>query len=123
MFRDFVRLRGEIDLYGRERLAVNGTRIKAVNNANRNFTQAKLERELKSAAERLDTGATPASVRTAPPCQSPEAARTIPASTEITRSRPGAYGLNHFSTDNRSLHSFRTVWIDTTTSPRGGTGR
>ena len=74
LFRDFVRLRRELDLYGREHMAVDGTRIKAVNNANRNFTQAKLERELKSAEERLDTGATPSSVRTVPPCQSPEAA-------------------------------------------------
>ncbi len=31
-----------------------GTRIKAVNNVNRNFTRAKLERELKSAEERLE---------------------------------------------------------------------
>ena len=43
VFRDFVRLCRELDLYGRELLAVDGTRIKAVNN----FNRAKLERELK----------------------------------------------------------------------------
>ena len=54
VFREFVRLRRELDLYGRELLAVDGTRIKAVNNVNRSFTRAKLERELKSAEERLE---------------------------------------------------------------------
>lgn len=54
VFRDFVRLCRELDIYGRELLAVDGTRIKAVNNVNRNFTRAKLERELSSAEERLE---------------------------------------------------------------------
>ena len=54
VFREFVRLCRELDLYGRELLAVDGTRIKAVNNVNRNFTRAKLERELNSAEERLE---------------------------------------------------------------------
>ena len=54
VFREFVRLCRELDLYGRELLAVDGTRIKAVNNVNRNFTRAKLERELNRAEERLE---------------------------------------------------------------------
>ncbi len=54
VFRNFVRLCRDLDLYGRELLAVDGTRIKAVNNVNRNFTRAKLERELRSAEARLD---------------------------------------------------------------------
>lgn len=54
VFREFVRLCRELDLYGRELVAVDGTRIKAVNNVHRNFTRAKLERELKSAEERLE---------------------------------------------------------------------
>ena len=54
VFRDFVRICRELDLYGRELVAVDGTRIKAVNNPNRNFTRAKLERELERADERLD---------------------------------------------------------------------
>ena len=54
VFRDFVRLCRELDLYGRELVAVDGTRIKGVNNPGRNFTRAKLQRELKKADERLD---------------------------------------------------------------------
>ena len=46
VFRDFVRLCRELDLYGRELIAVDGTRIKAVNHADRNFTQSKLRRNL-----------------------------------------------------------------------------
>ena len=55
MFRDFVRLCRELDLYGCELVAVDGSRIKAVNNPNRNFTRVKLEKELDRAAERLDS--------------------------------------------------------------------
>ena len=44
VFRAFVRLCRELDLYGRELVAVDGTRIKAVNHRDRNFTQAKLKR-------------------------------------------------------------------------------
>ena len=54
VFRDFVRLCRELDLYGRELVAVDGTRIKGVNNPGRDFTRAKLERELKKADERPD---------------------------------------------------------------------
>lgn len=53
MFRDFVRYFRELDLYGRELLVGDGTRIKAVNNVNRNFTQAKLER-VEECEERLE---------------------------------------------------------------------
>ena len=38
----------------RELLAVDGTRIKAVNNRDRNFTAARLERELQASDERLE---------------------------------------------------------------------
>ena len=54
VFREFVRICRELDLYGRELVAVDGTRIKAVNNPNRNFTRAKLKKELEKADERLD---------------------------------------------------------------------
>ena len=54
VFREFVRICRELDLYGRELVAVDGTRIKAVNNPNRNFTRAKLKKELEKAGERLD---------------------------------------------------------------------
>ena len=54
VFRDFVRLCRELDLYGRELVSLNGTRIRAVNNANRNFTRAKLANEFKKVDERLE---------------------------------------------------------------------
>ena len=38
VFRDFVILCRRLDLFGRELLPVDGTRIKAVNNKDRNFT-------------------------------------------------------------------------------------
>lgn len=54
VFRQFVRLCRELDLYGCELLAVDGTRIKAVNNRDRNFTRAKLKTYLRRIDERLD---------------------------------------------------------------------
>ena len=53
VFRQFVHLCRQLDVYGRELLAVDGTRIKAVNSRERNFTAAKLERELRKSDERL----------------------------------------------------------------------
>ena len=40
VFREFVRLCRELELFGRELVAVDGTRIKAVNSRERNFTKA-----------------------------------------------------------------------------------
>ena len=54
VFREFVKLCRELDLYGRELVAVDGTRIKAVNNRDRNFTRAKLQRRLQRIDEQLD---------------------------------------------------------------------
>ena len=42
VFRQFVLLCKQLNLFGRELLAVDGTRIKAVNNKDRNFTRASL---------------------------------------------------------------------------------
>ena len=53
VFREFLALCRELDLFGRELLAVDGTRLKAVNNRERNFTEAKLKRELLASDERL----------------------------------------------------------------------
>ena len=53
VFREFVVLCRQLNLFGRELLAVDGTRLKAVNNKDRNFTQAKLKRELARSDERL----------------------------------------------------------------------
>jgi hypothetical protein len=54
VFRQFVLLCRRLDLYGRELLAVDGARIKAVNNKDRNFTRNSLEKFLRAADERLD---------------------------------------------------------------------
>src|SRR5271166_5135350 len=47
VFRQFVLLCRQLDLFGRELLAVDGTRIKAVNNKDRNFTRASLAEFIK----------------------------------------------------------------------------
>ncbi len=54
VFREFVLLCRRLDLFGRELLAVDGTRIKAVNNKDRNFTRNSLEKFIRAADERLD---------------------------------------------------------------------
>ena len=43
----------KLDLFGRELLAVDGTRLKAVNSRDRNFTKAKLDKALAKSDERL----------------------------------------------------------------------
>ena len=53
IFRQFVLLCRQLDLFGRELLAVDGTRIKAVNK-DRNFTRASLAQFLKLADAKLD---------------------------------------------------------------------
>src|SRR5829696_3928360 len=54
VFRQFVLLCKQLDLFGRELLAVDGTRIKAVNNKDRNFTRASLTKFIKLADAKLD---------------------------------------------------------------------
>ena len=54
IFRQFVLLCRRLDLFGRELLAVDGTRIKAVNNKDRNFTRNSLQNFIRAADERLD---------------------------------------------------------------------
>ena len=46
VFRQFVVLCHQPDLFGRELIAVDGTRLKAVNNKRRNFTRASLTKNL-----------------------------------------------------------------------------
>ena len=53
VFRQFVLLCRKRDLFGRELLAVDGTRLKAVNSTDRNFTREKLVKMIRSADERL----------------------------------------------------------------------
>jgi len=54
VFRQFVVLCRKLDLFGRELLGVDGTRIKAVNNKDRNYTKNSLEKFIKAVDERLD---------------------------------------------------------------------
>jgi len=54
IFRQFVLLCRQLDLFGRELLAVDGTRIKAVNNKDRNFTRASLTKFVELADAKLD---------------------------------------------------------------------
>ena len=52
-FRHFVVLCRQLDLFGRELLAIDGTRLKAVNSKERNFTREKLKTMLANADARL----------------------------------------------------------------------
>ena len=54
VFRQFVLLCRQLDLFGRELLAVDGTRIKAVNNKDRNFTRASLTEFIRLADAKRD---------------------------------------------------------------------
>lgn len=53
VFREFVVLCRDLELFGRELIAVDGTRIKAVNSRERNFTKVKLDKALAETDERL----------------------------------------------------------------------
>jgi transposase/IS5 family transposase len=54
VFRQFVLLCRQLDLFGKELIAVDGTRIKAVNNKDRNFTRASLTEFIRLADAKLD---------------------------------------------------------------------
>src|SRR6202047_3897470 len=54
VFREFVILCRRLDLFGRELLAVDGTRIKAVNNKDRNFTTGSLQKFIEAADKKLE---------------------------------------------------------------------
>jgi transposase len=54
VFREFVILCRNLDLFGRELLAVDGTRIKAVNNKDRNFTTGSLRKFIQAADDKLE---------------------------------------------------------------------
>ena len=54
VFRRFVLFCKQLDLFGRELFAVDGTRIKAVNNKDLNFTRASLTKFIELADAKLD---------------------------------------------------------------------
>jgi len=53
VFREFVVLCRDLDLFGRELIAVDGTRIKAVNSKDRNYTKTSLGKLIQQSDERL----------------------------------------------------------------------
>ena len=53
VFRQFVLLCRKLDLFGRALVAVDGSRLKAVDSTDRNFTREKLVTMIRSADERL----------------------------------------------------------------------
>src|SRR5271166_6024319 len=53
VFRQFVLLCRKLDLFGGELLAVDGTRLKAVKSTERNFTNAKLTKQIESIDQKL----------------------------------------------------------------------
>jgi len=53
VFREFVSVCRDLDLFGRALIAIDGTRIKAVNSRERNFTKAKLNKAMSESDERL----------------------------------------------------------------------
>jgi hypothetical protein len=53
VFRQFVLLCRKLELFGGELLAVDETRLKAVNSTARNFTHAKLTKQIDSIDEKL----------------------------------------------------------------------
>ena len=54
VFRHFVKLCVELDLYGKELIAIDGSKFKAVNSKDRNFTKGKLEDRLKKIDKKLE---------------------------------------------------------------------
>jgi hypothetical protein len=62
VFRQFTLCR-ELNLFGRELLAVDGTRIKAVNNKDRNFMKNSLEKFIKAVDKRVWTNICSGSTR------------------------------------------------------------
>ncbi len=55
LFRQFVLLCKELDLFGAELLVVDGSKFAAQNNKDKNFTRAKLERLLKAVDEKIES--------------------------------------------------------------------
>jgi transposase len=53
LFREFVLLCKQLDLFGAELLAIDGSKLKAVNSKHKNFTKAKLEKALKDIDEKV----------------------------------------------------------------------
>ena len=53
--REFIILYKKLDLFGREFIAIDGSKFKAVNSEARNFTEKKLQNLLKHINEKINT--------------------------------------------------------------------
>ena len=54
VFKAFCLLCRELELFGGELIAIDGSKFKAVNNSQRNFTKTKVQKYLKALEERID---------------------------------------------------------------------
>lgn len=54
VFRQFTLLCNVLDLFSGERVAIDGTKIKGVNNVSRNYTKSRLQEKLKEINQRID---------------------------------------------------------------------
>lgn len=53
VFRDFVKLCMELDLYGKELIAIDGSKLKAWNSRDRNFTRGKIDDRIRRIDEKV----------------------------------------------------------------------
>lgn len=53
VFREFTRVCRQLNLYGRELVGIDGSKFRAVNSADRNFTEAKLNKRLQWIEEKI----------------------------------------------------------------------
>jgi transposase len=54
VFREFTKVCRQLDLYGRELVGIDGSKFRAVNSRDRNFTAAKLSRRLRWIEEKIE---------------------------------------------------------------------
>ncbi|MEO9517025.1 MAG: transposase [Paracoccaceae bacterium] len=125
VFRDFVVLWRSLDLFGRALIAVDGTRLKAVNSSQRNFTKSKLAKAMAESDERLNRylkqldeadkdGATP-SVRVDNLEEKITAIKDRRAGLEEHRTELEASGEEQISLtdpDARAMHSSSRIGVD-----------
>jgi transposase len=54
VFRNFVKLCVKLDLYGKELIAIDGSKFKAVNSTKRSFTEKQIKKKIDSLSEKID---------------------------------------------------------------------
>ena len=66
--REFVMLCRKLDLFANAFVAMDGSKFKAVNNRDRNFTKAKMKRRLQQIDESIGGGSSPRALSHATGC-------------------------------------------------------